>query len=194
VRGPVRRHHACCYCAHIMTLFACIGSLAHPWVCSKHDVDAALHNVDASPVLLYQSQWSSQDSSTLTASLLLWCQLWEPAMPCLLVPSTAGATATWLFAIHCAGSSSKQQEAFSKPLKLDHPHPPQALLTTLLIGTQAPAAAAAAAGSSSQAEPPAAAGSAASRGQVQGRDAGVVNWLRAVTAAADWCCWALDQR
>jgi hypothetical protein len=82
-------------------------------------------------------------------------------------------------------------------LRLNHPHPPQALLTALLLGKQAPAAAAApAVAGSIGLEPSAAAAGAAGRGQQlqRGRNAGVVGWLRAVTSAADWCCWALDQR
>lgn len=103
------------------------------------------------------------------------------------LPLPAGASATWLSAVHCAGSTSQQQQVLRQLLQLHHPAPPSALLTALLCGKQAAAAAGRSAGLQGAVM--------AGAGQVMpaARDAAVVGWLRAVMAAADWCCWALDQ-
>lgn len=93
------------------------------------------------------------------------------------VDGSAAASSVWLAEVHCGGSISKKEGALQELLQLKYPAPPQALLVALLQGT-------ADAGAGQEGE--------AAR-QVLGDHAGVVEWLRHVTAAADWCCWALEQ-
>jgi hypothetical protein len=121
---------------------------------------------------------------------------------------SAGASATWLSAVHCASSTTRQQQALSQLLQLRQQSPPQALLKALLLGKQA---AYASGSSSSSIRLPGGSGSttgglyptvgAGASGQTNNmmfdygefKAADVVGWLREVTAAADWSCWALDQ-
>ncbi|KAF8072467.1 hypothetical protein HT031_000126 [Scenedesmus sp. PABB004] len=82
--------------------------------------------------------------------------------------AAASSVMAWLSAVHCAGSTSRKQEALRGMLALQEPHPPVAVAGALFGAPPAPGAAA-------------------------GSRAVCAAWLRGVAGAADWCCWALEQ-